>query len=70
MKPPESDAAKILATLNGSDQPLTIYEICRAIWGRAGERERNLVMVNIHRLDKKGLIEKFAARYGMKNRTS
>ena len=70
MKPPESDAAKILATLNGSDQPLTIDEICRAIWGRAGERERNLVMVNIHRLDKKGLIEKFAARYGMKNRTS
>ncbi len=60
------DSEKIEAALRNAGGPLTIDEICRAAWGRVGERERSSVRVNIHRLDARGLIEKSAAKYAIK----
>ncbi len=61
-----SDAKKIEAALRESAEPLTIDEICKAALGRIGERERNLVRVNLHRLDERGVVQRYAARYGIK----
>jgi Fe2+ or Zn2+ uptake regulation protein len=61
---PESE--KIEAALRDAGEPLTVDDICRRVWKRVGERERNLVRVNLHRLDERGRIQRFALRYKLK----
>ncbi len=65
-RPQESAADRIEAALRASDEPMTIDDLCRAALGRIGARERNLVRVNLHRLDQRGLIAKHAARYSLR----
>ena len=41
--------------------PLTIDEICRAVFHRVDARARGTVRVNLHRLDRRGLLVKHPA---------
>ncbi|WP_293365034.1 hypothetical protein [Phenylobacterium sp.] len=48
---------------------MTIDELCKVALGRVGARERNLVRVNLHRLDERGLLTKYAARYAIETKS-
>lgn len=61
-----SDAGKVEAALVAATGAMTVDEICRAAWGRVGERERNLVRVTLHRMDERGVLVKHARRYELK----
>ena len=61
-----SQAEQIEQALAKAKRPVNIDEICRAAFGRVGERERNLVRVNLHRLDAAGKIVKHAQAYELK----
>lgn len=63
MKTPKggSAASRIEAALRV--RPMTIDELCKEALGRVGTRERNLVRVNLHRLDERGLLTKRDAVY-------
>lgn len=62
----ESAASKIEAAL--TEEPVTLDELCKAVFGRVGARERNVVRVNLHRIDERGELEKLAMRYRRKKR--
>lgn len=64
-----SVATQIQETLRASDVPLSIDEICLAIWKRVGTRERGLVRVNLHRLDAQGVLVKLPMKYRLKAET-
>lgn len=49
--------------LRRSAEPLSIDQICKAVYGRTGDRERSFVRVNLHRLDAKGLLIKYPQTY-------
>lgn len=51
---------KALAVASG---PLTIDDICRIVFGRITNRDRNLVRVVLHRLDTRGILVKHAQTY-------
>lgn len=68
-RPQASAADKIEAALRASPEPMTIDELCMSALGRVGSRERNLVRVNLHRLDERGVLTKHAARYAIADDT-
>jgi hypothetical protein len=64
--PPKPVSEKIAAILDGADDYLTVDEICKAAFGRVGDRERGNVHLNLHRMGERGEIEKRAAGYRKK----
>jgi len=54
-------------TLASAKVPMSVDEICTAVWGRCGTRERGTVHQNLHRLDLKGRLVKQAMRYSLKD---
>lgn len=63
---PETDAARIRAVLLEAARPLSIDEICAAAFPRSAPRKRNVVRVNLHRLDVRGLLVKHPQAYAIK----
>jgi hypothetical protein len=59
------DSEKVEAALVAADEPLTIDKICDKVFGRgrAGQRERGLVYVVLHRMIERGVAEKHEATY-------
>lgn len=49
-----------------ASEPLSIDDICAAVFGRKGARERNIVYVNLHRLDARGVLVKYPQTYSLK----
>jgi hypothetical protein len=45
---------------------VTLEEICHAVWGRCGHRERNHVYVVLHRLRERGQLQTFERRFQLK----
>ena len=64
-KAPASEA--IEAALRAATGPMSILEICKSAFGRAGARERNLVLVNLHRLDARGILVKHPQTYEIRD---
>lgn len=64
--PPASKhlSEKIAAILDRAEDYLTVEEICKAAFGRVGERERGNVHLTLHRMGEQ--IEKRAAGYRKK----
>lgn len=60
MKEPATEAIK--RALSGPE-PVTVDEICQAVWGRVGDRERNQVYQLLHRLREKGELKTWERRY-------
>jgi Fe2+ or Zn2+ uptake regulation protein len=58
----EPATTRIADLLNGKD-PLTVEEICRLVWGRSGDRERNQVYQVLHKLREKGQLQTWEKRY-------
>ena len=56
---------RIETALRAAKKPLTIEQICAVALGRVGARERNLVLVNLHRLDARGLLVKYPQTYAI-----
>ena len=61
-----SAAKRIERALHTAAGPLTVDELCKAALGKVGARERNVVRVNLVRLDDRGLIRKIAAKFEIK----
>lgn len=61
-----STAEQIEQTLATAKRPLTIDEICRLVFGRVQERGRNIVRVNLHRLDERGRLIKHQQTYELR----
>lgn len=57
---------KIVLALEKAPAPMSVDELCKNVFGKIGQRERNVVHQNLHRLDEKGRIEKFAMRYRLR----
>ena len=57
---------EVVEVLRRSKEPLSIDQICKAVYGRTGDRERNVVRVNLHRLDSKGVLIKHPQTYALK----
>ena len=56
---------EIVEILRRSGEPLSIDQLCKAVFGRTGDRERSFMRVNLHRLDSKGLLIKYPQRYSL-----
>jgi repressor of nif and glnA expression len=56
---------EIVNILRRSEEPLSIDQICKAMYGRTGDRERSFVRVNLHRLDARGLLIKYPQTYSL-----
>jgi len=65
-----SVASDIENILREAECPLSVDEICSKLWKRIGNRERNLVRVNLHRLDERGLLTKHPMKYQFKKEES
>ena len=61
---------RIESALRKTPNPLTIDEICTIVFTRQTESERNIVRVNLHRLDSRGILVKHAQRYAIEDRKS
>ena len=59
-------ADRIETALRKAPEPLTIDAICKTALGRIDERGRNVVLVNLHRLDMRGLLVKYPQAYAIK----
>jgi len=59
-------ADRIETALRKAREPLTIDAICKAALGRIDERGRNVVRVNLHRLDVRGLLVKYPQAYAIR----
>lgn len=59
----EDKSMRIEKALTVASGPLTIDDICRLVFGRITERDRNLVRVVLHRLDSRGVLVKHAQTY-------
>jgi hypothetical protein len=57
---------EVVEVLRRSEKPLSIDQICKAVFGRIGDRERGLVRVNLHRLDSRGVLTKHPQTYSIK----
>ncbi len=57
---------EIIDILRQAKEPLSIDQLCKALFGRTGDRERSLVRVNLHRLDTEGKLIKHPRRYELK----
>lgn len=57
-----TDASRIEHML-GAGEPVTITELCLAVYGKNGPRERNAVHQRIYRLTEKKRIRRHAARF-------
>ena len=58
----------VLSILQSALTPLSIDEICKRAYGRVDARLRNRVYVALHRLDEKGLIERFPMTFRLRVR--
>jgi hypothetical protein len=67
MGPHATAADQIESALRKTSNPLTIDEICRTVFNRESERERNIVRVNLHRLDSRGILVKYSQRYAIED---
>jgi hypothetical protein len=57
---------RIEETLRAAPRPMTIDEICVAVFGRTGNhRDRSLVRQNLHRLDARGLLIGYPRTYAL-----
>ena len=56
---------ELVDVLRRAEEPLSIDQLCSAIFGRTGDRERGLVRVNLHRLDAEGRLVKHPRRYSL-----
>lgn len=61
VQPKQTAAELIEAALTG--KPVTVDEVCMAVYGQCGERERNAVHQRIHRLTAQKRLRKHAMRY-------
>jgi hypothetical protein len=59
----DDKSMRIEKALTVASGPLTIDDICRIVFGRIAERDRNLVRVVLHRLDSRGMLVKHAQTY-------
>lgn len=61
---------EIIDVLRRSKEPLSVEQLCKAVFGRTGDRERGLVRVYLHRLDSQGKLVKYPRRYSLAPETS
>lgn len=57
---------KVETAIARAPRPVSIDDICRTVFGRVDERGRNVVRVNLHRLDERGVLIKHAQTYELK----
>lgn len=61
MTVPKTEAEQVRAARESAADFLTVDQLCKAVFGRVGERERSKVYVAIHHLG--DAVEKRAAAY-------